>query len=847
MKNKHRHFLLSENPNGTVRFLSGFHATLEEGKTQSWVTVTRTGSFSDPRYGKFDITKAMLLSMVKNFEAKVYGQDIFIDVSHRPDNGAAGKVLALKVEGDRLRALVEWTPYGIDAIKNKGYVYLSAEFHDNWQDNESGQPHGCTLLGAGLTVRPVIKKLDPVMLAEVSGDTPTYLHPELQSTLLQEIQIMWDKLIKQLAERLGSLKLAESVVSSMTETARKALAGVTDETTATALIAAFEASGKQLAESIGSKDVKLEITLPATGKTLSEADITRILDERVAAQAAAAKKLAEDKSANIKLLSDTINSATGLDESSKKELAESVADLITPEMTAEQVKKLAQNQIAMGNKVAAAKQLSALGYGGPAGVIHIEGASGEVKKLSGIYHENLKRTSEFAMGKIKLAEKAHPFVSMVLAEYDRIHAHELHNEVKMLAGETGMANTNLPVGFVREVIREALSDMNVLSLVNTMVDSTATTTTQIPYEQRDVSQVYNDGVVYEGQEIHRAGISQAMDTAYIVPMKIAILVSNEVIHFSRASGINWDALARNLESSARFMRELVCRRIANELQRSADAYASAAVANEAFDSQIAGANSIIKTANYPIVRPHQNRDLQGNAIGNAENPISITLNGTVIGAFDGTGAQAAGTYYRVINFNLGYVQLVDQTGAPVTPADTGTNTISYSRATNIVKVDLDVPNGSTLEKQLNKALQAIGARKAMLMGDRFVTPDFQLMSPTLNDTLTNAEQFTEIGQRQDAGVSAQGDLVSVKGIPAFGTNAPGIDLGDERIIIGQRGLCGYNIAKPFAFGVPFEAVGANGKPIGKKQAYGEEYSAIKVPTPVRDRLTSVLVYSFTGR
>lgn len=843
--NKSRHILLSETPKGTVRFLSGFHATLEEGKTQSWVTVTRTGTFSDPRYGKFEITKAMLLSMVKNFDARVCGQDIFIDVSHRPDNGAAGKVLALKVEGDRLRALVEWTPYGIDAIKIKGYAYLSAEFNEDWQDNEAGNKHGCVLLGAGLTVRPVIKKLDPVLLSEVDGDTPTYLHPELQSTLLQEIQIMWKELLKQLTEKLTALKLSEAVMGSLVAAAEKALGSTTEEAAAKALIGHFEVAGKQLSESIGSAPAHITLSVPNGG--LSAEDVRKLLAEEAGKQADAAKKLAEGKAANVKLLTDTINAATGLDEATKKSLAEECADLITADLSADQVKRLAEMQVKKGNDLAVAKQLSALGYTSPAGIIHVAGVEGEVKKLSGIYQDNLKKTSSFAMGKLKLTDKPHPFVAMVLAEYDRIHAFELHHEVKMLAGETGMANTNLPVGFVREVIREALSDLNILSLVNTMVDANATTTTQIPYEQRDVSQVYNDGIVYEGQEIHRAGISQAMDTAYIVPMKIAIMVSNEVVHFTRASGINWDAMARSLESAARFMRELVARRIANEMQRSADAYGAVPVAGEAFDAQLTGANSIIKTATYPIVRPFQARDLQGNVIGNAEHPIALVLNGTAISAYDGTGTQAAGTYYRVINYNLGYVQLVNQAGAPVTPADTGVNTIGYSRATNIVKVDLDIPAGSTLERQLNKALQAIGARKAVMSGDRYVSPDFQLMSPTLNDTLTNAEQFTEIGQRQDASVSAQGDLVTVKGIPAFGTNAPGIDLGDERIIIGQRGVLGYTIAKPFAFGEPFEAVGPNGKPIGKKQAYGEEYSAIKTPTPVRDRLTSVLVYSFTGR
>ncbi|MCE5181658.1 MAG: phage protease, partial [Betaproteobacteria bacterium] len=225
-----RHFKLeASNHSGAVRFLSGLHVNLEEGKTTSWVTVTRTGKFSDPRYGQFDITRDMLLSMVGNFDSRAYGQDIFIDVSHRPDNGAAGKVVKLTVEGDRLRALVEWTPYGVDAIKNKGYAYLSAEFHENWQDNEAGHKHGPVLLGAGLTVRPVIKRLDPVQLSEAVGDTPTYLHPELQSTLLQDIHQMKTKKLAALRAKLEALKLAGVNVDSLVRAYEKALAESTDE------------------------------------------------------------------------------------------------------------------------------------------------------------------------------------------------------------------------------------------------------------------------------------------------------------------------------------------------------------------------------------------------------------------------------------------------------------------------------------------------------------------------------------------------------------------------------------------------------------------------------------------
>ncbi len=853
MSRSRRMLLEAATPDGVRRFVSELPKmlSLDGAAPQTWVTVTKIGHFYDPRYGEFDITRQMLLAMIDNFDKGTYGQEVFLDVAHEPSKGSAGTFKKLALEGNKLRALIEWTPYGVDAVKERGFKYLSADYTENFSDNEKRAQHGPLLFGAGLTIRPVIKGNEPVQLSEPDGSPPTFLHPDLQTHLLQEIETMHKKLSIALQATLAAIvTLSEPIRVQLLSAFETAVQPVTDEVQAKLLMEKFAEAGKQCAEQIagGNKDIKLSMDLSGIKGGLTADDVTRILAERDTLNANAAKKLAEGKAANVKLLSDTINAATGLDEATKKTLAEGVADLITPEMSADQVKRLAEVQIKQGNELSAAKQLSAMGFSRHSGTVHIQMVDGESKKLDGIYRDNLKKTSSFAMGTIKLAEKSHPFVSMVLSEFDRVHGAEMHNEVKMLAGETGMANVNLPIGFQREVIREALSDTNILNLVQTMIDPEAKETTSIPYELRDVANIVNDGIVYEGQEIPEAGISQLMDSAYIQPMKIALRVSNEVMHFSQASGINWDAMGRNLASNATYMRELISRRIANALQQATDSFGAIAVPAESFTAQLNGATSTLKTVNYPIVRPLQERNLRGQAMGTEENPIVIVLDNVTITPYNGTNQQAAGTYYRVTNYNLGYVQLVNQLGVPVTPAtNANTNTIAYSKATNILKVDLDIPNGSTSKKQLNFALEAIGARKATLSGDRFVKPDFQLMSPHLNDMLTNAEQFTDSGTRVDATVSPDGDLTTVKGIPAFGTNAPGIDLGDQRIIIGQRGLLGYNIAKPFVFGQPFEAVGANGKPIGKKIAYGEEYSAIKVPSPVRNRMTSVLVYSFTGR
>lgn len=862
MGQTNRHFRLSEgDQTGRFRFCSDRldGRQLAEGKRDAWVTITRTGLFHDPRYGEFEITLSMLQSMVQNFETNVVGQRIPLDVSHRPQDGAAGYFKKLDVEQGKLRGLVEFTEYGIDAVKKRGMIYLSAEFHENYMTNESPRREcGPTLLGAGLTPRPVIKNLDPVQLSEeaLDGAPPTFVTDRFTRILSEEIRSMWEKLKKQLAAKLGSMKLAEAVVarlvSQFVEAGTKL--AISDEEKAKELMEGFVATGeqlaKQLAESGTAEPATIHLSVPGPSG-LSQDDVKRLLAEHQAEQEKQAKTLAETKDARVGQFRKALDECEGLkdlSEEQRKELAE-FEDLISAETTEEQVQKLAERAIAVGEKLAVSTQLASMGFD-VGGSVHLSvDESNTVKKLQEEIISGLRGSYVHSTGQLRLAEKVHPFVDKVLGEFDRLNGRRLHEEAKILSGgTTGMGDTSLPAGFQRTVIREALSDLRVLELLQTLTDPAATVTTGIPYESRDTSAIQNGGIVYEGQGIHRASVSQAMDYAYILPMKLAFIISNEVMHFSRANQINWDAYARNVESNARVMRELIVVRICNELQRASDAYLAATVANEDVASQLDGATvSTIKTAEFPIVRPHQQTDLQGNNVGSEENPLTVRLNGVAIDRYDGTGSQSAGTYYRVTNYNLGYIQFVDESGSPVTPAaSAGADDVSYSYATNVAKFDLD--NGATdLDLHLNGLLRAIGARKAVMSSDRFVSPDFLLMSPVLNDTATNARQFEAQAKRNGSDTNGQGDLDMLKGVPAWSTNAPGVDLGDERILMGQRGTATYTVAKPFMTGEPFEATDASGNPTGQKQAYGEEYSAIKVPTALRNRLTSVLAYSASAR
>ena len=838
---KPRTFRLEAAASKAVRFLSSSVSVDAERQT-STVTVTRTGQFYDPRYGQFEITSTMLQGMIDNFNANVFGQDICIDCAHDPRNGAAGTITRLFLDGNKLRAEVAWTPFGLELIKDKGYRYLSAEFIENYVANEHPfTEHGPTLLAAGLVVRPCIKNLDRVELSESDDFDGIQLISEQLAKEFKEDSNM--NLIELFKAALENKKLSESVIAQWVEIAKKLLEGVTDEPKQKALMASLQEQALSLADS----GQPQSITLNQTGLTTEQA---KALFESM--QAEQAKKLADVQAkidSNRRLLTEQINAAEGLGEDTKATLLEA-ADLVTGEMSEPQVKALAMQQIKLGQNIESQKKLAGMGFNGQGAggsVIIQSGHNVGAMKLAEDIRKNLKQTSAFSNGSIRLSETVDPFVDRVLSLFDAQYNDKLNREYKVLSGEGNISDTELPYAFRREVIREALHDMQILQLVQTNTDPSAQAVTQIPYEERKPFTSVNNGIVYERGAIPKAGVTQKMDMAYINAMKIAFNVSDEMMHFTRVSGVNWDTWGRHVATCSRILREIVVRRLANEMLRMSDSFNAGSVTNESIATQLDGANTRVKTASFPIVRPHSIYDLQGNQIGNTANPITVMFGATPIEPFDGSGNQSAGTYWVIENVNLGYIQFVDETGAVVAP-NQGTATISYSYATNVAKFDLDIATGLTLEQHLNGLLRKVGSRKAVMKDDRYVTPNFLLMSNTLNDTCSNAEQFVVSLKRDGSDTNSMGDLSSVKSIPAWATNAPGIDLGDERILMGERGTTNYVVAKAFAIGEMQEGRDPQtGELNGTKEAYGTEFNAIHTPKPLANRYTSVVVYSATGR
>lgn len=136
--------------------------------------ILKTGKFFDPRYKWFEITEKMLSEMIQNFNKQIRGIVPALDYAHESEGIAAGWIKSLELRKENgvteLWGDVELTPKAQKTLSDKEFGYISADFDDSYTDNETGQKHGCVLLGAALTNRPVIKGMDAVIQLSENGD-----------------------------------------------------------------------------------------------------------------------------------------------------------------------------------------------------------------------------------------------------------------------------------------------------------------------------------------------------------------------------------------------------------------------------------------------------------------------------------------------------------------------------------------------------------------------------------------------------------------------------------------------------------------------------------------------------
>lgn len=198
------------------------------------IQIMRVGTFQTPSGAKVPITQDTLLSVKKNFDDRVRGIDLAVDLNHHEDHAAVGWFEALQIEGEGLWAEINWTPKGEKVLAEKEFRYFSPEFNFNYQDNETSERFGPTLLGGGLTNRPVIKGMQPaVELAESRGDTMDLTPEQIEEykackAKCDEMGVSMGEMVAQFEEMKG-LKAANEELSEKVKTTEKKVTELTQE------------------------------------------------------------------------------------------------------------------------------------------------------------------------------------------------------------------------------------------------------------------------------------------------------------------------------------------------------------------------------------------------------------------------------------------------------------------------------------------------------------------------------------------------------------------------------------------------------------------------------------------
>lgn len=300
-----------------------------------------------------------------------------------------------------------------------------------------------------------------------------------------------------------------------------------------------------------------------------------------------------------------------------------------------------------------------------------------------------------------------------------------------------------------------------------------------------------------------------------------------------------------MQNIIRLTAEDTDRIIQNEVLRAGDEALVGAL-NDTLTAQVNGVNKIFVTSAFPVVRPRRIFDLKGVQVGATINPLTVTLNAIQRQEYTG-GTLAAGLYY-IMDYNLGEIRFVNELGVLQTPTNGWVLTVVGSYTQNVAKFNLDVGGApDSVAAVYDRGLTLIGARKVVIENDRYYNANMLLMSGAVDNAFGQATTFMANSSRPGYGLNPDGSVGIIKGIPAFNTKAPGLDIGDTRIIIGESRNTRFRMLRGFQMKPIEEARDNSGFFVGAGESYGEQYIACHTPTMRRNATTSIVLYSASGR
>lgn len=224
--------MLSELPDRFVTFID-IEAS-ENATLPTMVRVVPVGKTNTTKYGELEIKQDDISKMVENFEKRVRGIGVPVDVDHpNPAAGqqtkAAGWVKKLMDRGrEGLWAAIEWTEYGMDLVGKKLYKGISPEFSFDYVDSETSEKHGPTLIAVTLTNRPMFQHSLAALSASEEASSEGLKHAK-NKVLLTFNEATMSKDEKAAPEAVEETKTADDSEESKKVEAEMPMPEMTDE------------------------------------------------------------------------------------------------------------------------------------------------------------------------------------------------------------------------------------------------------------------------------------------------------------------------------------------------------------------------------------------------------------------------------------------------------------------------------------------------------------------------------------------------------------------------------------------------------------------------------------------
>lgn len=153
------------NTTKTVLIDGGSPVALGDEDTRFIYNLLPVGEFYDKRYGRVSITPEKIQQMAENF-GKCPAYEVPVKLGHSDGAKSPGKVIGVEAKPEGLQITMSVDSDTAQAINNKQYRYMSAEFDEDYHDKKTGDKVGAVLLGAALVNQPAHPYVSPLVLAD---------------------------------------------------------------------------------------------------------------------------------------------------------------------------------------------------------------------------------------------------------------------------------------------------------------------------------------------------------------------------------------------------------------------------------------------------------------------------------------------------------------------------------------------------------------------------------------------------------------------------------------------------------------------------------------------------------